>query len=504
MRTQITNSHCSNIFSLAERIKGIKYYKAKRSEFALAVDSLPPEEMWLLSFCVWHCLFNSRLKPIDSTRLHGTPVKDFNKTFLDFVDVLRQYDRVTIHRRMDGELARFLAGAGDLRAFYMSLLDKTFIDGLPMMEAQTLLDVDDITSTEIYRVTELDVQLDELTYPLTMRRIASDTGLTEGTVAKGVSGIMCRNVNKAIVARDMKFSAYPLFALYGFVSNNKFHPVAYFNSWPDYRNYRRSTDVATGDYIKGMSINLNKYLSDNLITRMDDSLVEYVEDPATLRESLIKLVPTVGPKYLLITDKNTPKTGIAKTVKVRIAYGIAERFWVEEGKVLGVKAWLNGVLHNVPHELSSKESSILFAPEEICGQEYSMYYLSIGGTTSLIGKEIRWDTKTWRNYRLRGSSAYIEKCCFCGNALRIPKARGMCKTCENNIPVYFAEGVDTWITPRAHILKSREESCWEPSLLNRCEPMCRGYVVVSNDDGKFMFKSDETVYRNYIERISNL
>ena len=500
MKNKIQEVHVREVCLLVSEVSAIKYQMHKKREFASQVDSLSAPGKWLLSFCYWQCLFNPRFKHVDETAYFGVPYEGsgVNNSFLDFIEVLRQYDRIKITPRRGAELGKFLSGTNLVhREFYLGLIGGTFIDGLPQHEAQQALDIDDIISEEIYAVTELHSSFGTLAYPIALRPISDEAKPVLGGVTKKGTGIYYHG-DKPNVARDVKFSSWPQFCLTGFNICGKFYPTDCFtpDEWVDYSKGRNRAS----SYEDRLD-SLCSFLVHNLITEMDEDAPELLHSEDDLVYALNWMIPKTGPKRILLTDSRSSYTGEARTFDVSTANGVIEKLWIVDGAPKGVEVWFNGSIRHIPYVFEGTEQAILTAHDRLVDQPFRFYRLLINNEEILIGQTILWDAKKWRPKRMKKTRLWIEKCALCGTTSQKHASRGVCKSCEINLRYYFDKhGVGTYIKPSTPMRRSRLATCWHPDLLNACLVAHQGYLVRANSDGYFVFEEHHTTMQNYLKQ----
>lgn len=498
MRDTIKAEHIIEVLALIDEVSAVKYQAHKKREFLIQVEALSAHGKWLLSFCYWHCLFNPRFKHVDETAYFGTPTENSNSSFLDFIGVLRHYDRVKVTPRRAAALGKFISGVDTIyREFYLGLIGGTLINDLPQHEAQQMLDIDDIISEEIYSVTALHSSFGTLTYPIALRSISDESSPVLGGVTKKSTGVWYHG-DKPSIARDVKFSSWPQFSLTGFNVCGKFYPTDCFTptSWADYSR-GRTHPAPYGDRLDLLC----NFLTHNLITEMDDQSPELLHSEDDLEYALRCIIPKTGPTRLLLTDSRSSYTGEARTLDVSTAQGVIDKLWVVDGKPTGLEVWFNGEVRNIPYEFEGTEQAILTAHERLIDQPFRFYRILVNTEEILIGQTILWDAKKWRPKRMKKSRIWIEKCALCGCTDQKHASRGVCKSCEINLRYHFEKhGIEKSIRPSAVMRRSRLASCWSPTLLNACDVTHQGYLVLASKEGNFAFVKNDTTMANYLKQ----
>jgi hypothetical protein len=187
-----------------------------------------------------------------------------------------------------------------------------------------------------------------------------------------------------------------------------------------------------------------------------------------------------------------------KYFDARVAHGVIESMWEENGEALGFNVWFNGSLRKVPYAFYGKDNSLLNYPAAANKHMLRFFYLTVGGEHYHIGKEIDWRTPIWRKNKVKGTSMRVEKCVLCGGTDHAHSCRGMCNSCQILCHYHHTKnGAGVWITPSPHMSKKRLVGCWEPELLNKLKCRHKGYLLKANDKGDWGFFEDEESMRHY-------
>lgn len=489
MIQKITLADVTEVYRFAHRIRELKFHKHKKEAFIVGVSTLSERGCWLLSFACWNCLFNSRFVRINASLFHSIVTRDDNATFQDFIRLLRHYEGAKVTSRREGELTKFLARCSpEHHTFYLSLLDKSFIEHLPMFEVQSHLHIDDITVDEVYAAPLAASAFAGLSYPVAVRALVSDV-MDVVTLSKTPAHLRFQRVEgrarldvPANLRRDAKLCANAHFGMAGVLAaDGKLYPFDF--SIGVLQGYPERVKELTG------------FIRRSLLSGIDDGPIAVAESaadlPAVLRVAAGH-IPT--PTQILFSDESSSVTGKVFCVDSRMALGIIESLWVEDGEAKGFKVWLNGSIHDCIHAFPGKENTLLGRPELLYGEVLQMFYIKLDPTAPpvLIANEVLWDARKWRDKRMRGSSVQIEKCVLCGSTQWPHASRGLCRRCECNLQFWFAKyPPGEWIPETVRKFnESRYLSCWEPAMLNAARCRYKGYLLEARDDGMWRFADD--------------
>ena len=481
----------------------VKYHQGKKKKFLEVVAKLSEEELWLMSFSCWFCIFNPRFISIDESKYYIFPEKETcEATFLDFIEVIQFYNRKKVTPSREGLLASFLMTCDrSAKDFYLSLLSKNYIKGLPLVEVQEVLRLDSISSHDIYgHMRELQTSFSDLKFPVAIVGIPSpDLPLClhsrepHTTLSKVQQGDGWVN-SESHLPVDSVYIKTPRYTLAGYVSTTEnpkrsfFHPIDFFEARKEYIKYLKGEEVTPfADRI----VALRNFQKDNLLTQVSTGYIGFAHAPGEILPEVVAVMQENPNSYVVLVDKNTAATGNAHTVKVRIARGIIHDFWAENGAAKGYQLWFNGELFNCPFSFTGKNNSLLNNITPVKDKLFAFYYLKIGKTKIGVGQEILWGVKPWRAKRLRFSEMRIEKCALCGDSKAVHARRGICHTCECQLYTLFRHhGPNAWIQPAAITKRKRDEGCWESSLLNNVQYSHKGCLLVAREDGSWMFRED--------------
>lgn len=486
---KVTEEDVDRIIELTTELQSIRYIPARKKALASAIEGMAPTEKWLLTLLCWHCLFNSKFKAIDADRLclYEPPSKN-DVTFQDFLEFLRRHKGINISPSREKPLLKLLAGC-DLshRSFYLSLMTKQWINFFPVVEVQTLLDLDSISGEKVYGELEyLKTSFSNLSYPVSLRKVSSKKLTPYLTVKEPLASMLLvgkeykRIKMTEQVKLDLKLSTTPRFVTAGFFDEDTYYPTDYFSSWEECAEYMEGDDAATYSYRLS---NLNSFLDRSILVYSDSTKAILADNEQSMFDAINKLAKE-GTTDILVSDVNSTRTGESYRLVGRSATGI-----IEEVDETSVSLWFNGKLLKCAYKFEGKEQALLASPEVLKNKVMEFYFVNVGNTEYCFGKGIGWHLPRWRERRLRSSKIWIDKCAMCGSTKHKHANRGVCKSCEANLYYYFVRyGVDTWIQPSPQMASKRYLSVWESSILNIVEYKYKETTLESREDGCWRFK----------------
>lgn len=500
-----TEQDIREVQGLVAAVAAAKYPRHKKDKFTELVQGLTDNQRTLTAFLCWFCLSNTRFHKIETSRYHFLPEADSNAaTMEDFITMVKYYERSKITISREAELCKFLAKCDSFhKDFFLLVMSHGFTVGLPMAEVQAELDLDQFSTEELYsHATALRTKFADLEYPVFVRPVPA-TDLRLVLLAKEPHSIRMYNVLEggyletgpptADLLRDVKCATTSRFSMLGYLaSDGVLYPVAIFSSLQEYKG-----SIVSGATAQHMDIAW--YFQSNMVTYIDDSNVSYIID-GEAAYPIKSVVGTTAATKLLVYDGSVVRNTPQHYVEARIAHGVVEELWVEDGVAEGLTVWFNGELRKCSYDFTGNNNAMLGSIDLMNNKPIAFYYVTMGaGITYLIGKELKWRDKAWRTSRLRGSDIWIEKCVFCGSVSRPHDSRGMCRVCYHSLFHHFSKcDKDVWMPSSPQKLKDRQATCWEPSLLNAVNYQHQGYVVKAKGD-KWGFFSDDEAMSKYLE-----
>jgi len=494
---KVTEKAVLETIEFTDRVKSIKYVPARKKEFVELLATLSEESKWLLTFSCWHCLFNTKFRAVEEDRFVPVkPTEENQVTFSDFLVYLKRHEDLNITQSRELPTMRLLAKCDSAhRSFYKSLITKSFINLLPIIEVQEYLDLDSVTKEQVYGELEyLKTGIGDLSYPISVRLTPEDD-VRPCIVIKEASysslltvGLDAKSITKPDwLVRDIKLANTPMFAIGGFISATTFYPTDYFRNSEELGEYFENSDM-THRYEDRADL-LNLFIRQNLgISTWAAKCKAIVSEEylmPTIEAALIEGEPS---DYLLVTDSNTTRTGNAYRIPCKLTKGIIEDLWVEDEQAKGFLVSFNGSLIKCSYKFVGKEQSILSTKEVAVGAVISFYVVEFNGT-HFIGNSILWKHPRWKPKRLQGKEQWVEKCVLCGSTRVRHSCAGMCASCETNLPYYLKRyGVGVWIKPSAQMITKRKENCWSSDLLNSVEFKFKGMSVVADEEGRWKFE----------------
>lgn len=494
---KVTEKEVQEVMDFTLRMKEIRYIPKRKTAFAEQVSDMSDTTKWLLAFCCWQCLFNTRYRGFSEERVVGVPTAQVNEaTFDTFINYLRSHENKTITPSREVPTIKFLMKCDKPhRDFYLSLMNKSWILTFPVLDVQEHLDIDSISKEQVYGEIEyLRTGFSGLTYPASARvvpkvamepffliREASYSSL----LRRGPAGL--ERIDKpSWVDTEIDLSTTPRFVLAGFMSKNQLFPVDYFNSWEDALEHLKGNSSVT--YEERIQ-SLNDYLSRSMLVNTSGAASYVFNSSESLEEALSPLLKGFSSGDILITDASTSKSGDAYRVEFNLAKGIIEDIWADEGYAKGFLVWFNGSLINCTYRFVGKEQALLAAKDAIKGRVLNFHTVKLNNTVCYIGSGVLWQQRRWRHKKLRGSDTWIEKCILCGDTRIKHSNNGMCVSCESNLSYYLKKaGPDAWISPSRQMNNKRKANLWNPSLLNLAKYVHKGLLLEADAEGKWRFK----------------
>jgi hypothetical protein len=299
------------------------------------------------------------------------------------------------------------------------------------------------------------------------------------------------------VKRDLELISDPRFVLDYVKGGDTYYPIDMFDSLREANAYHNGKSVP---HFMLRAARLGKFVYEHLLTTISRKPAVVIHSIDELSDALMRVVP--GPKHatVLFSDSNSARSGVVEKAECRLTWGTVESVWGEGGKGKGFNVWFNGELRQCPYSFVGNEHSLLHNKTLAFKKKISFYLFAHNGIEQLIGKCIEWDEKPWRAMRLRGKKAFVEKCALCGDTRWVHANRGLCKSCECNLPLWFSRyGPDKWLHNIARMDEKRQASCWSPTLLALVDARFRGHKLVARDDGAWMFKPDEQALELYAQ-----
>ena len=497
---KITDADISKVMYVTSVMHEVRYMPARKSAFTDIVSELNASELWLLSFFAWFCLWNSKFRSIDPSRYHYVPVADENNaTFDSFLKLIRRYEDVNITRSREAALVRFISACDKPhRDLFLDVLSKDWIKIFPMLEVQTLLSIDDISSDIVYGDIEyIKTSFSELSYPVAIRAIPEGAS-TICVVSKEPSycAVKYRDDYELKPAKlteeiklDMGISINPRYTIAGVSDGHNIYPFDFFNSWAECNKYLSKEEIETPYPIR--VYNILNFTKRNLTINVDSSPIVVIRDEDDLRDALIKVVGSMKLSELLISDAQSLATGKVFRVTCRVSLCKIDSIWLENDEPMGFIAWFNGERIKCIYSFDEKENAILSNLSIIKGLLMDMYYIVIGEKDYFIGKSLLWGAQGWRTRKLRGTDIEILGCALCGDVRWSHANRGICKSCESNMPYYFNKyGPNVWIEPSLQMKRKRWRSSWKYSVLNKVGYKHKGTILEAKESGEWMFKKE--------------
>jgi hypothetical protein len=524
MLPDITEEHIQEVIAAHTELSETVYWKEKRKRFSFLVPGLSEEATWLLTFSVWFCVFNFRFNKVDESRFYNMPPQGVNKVaFTDFLKVIQHYNRLNITLRREKPLVEFLLRCDKSHYdFYMALMSKSFIKVLPLTEVQKVLDLDSIEVGDVYGPIQLlKTDFTDLEYPVAITSLATPVAPLSVSV-KEASRYRSFQLQEGkftkvpdAIFKDRPYINTPIYTLVGYadilqacrnkqvVETQLFYPVDYFDSLKQYHSHLRDLKVPVPPFPERVG-KLRKFLKDNYLTQIKSSYVGFAEKSSELLPEILKVVEDNEETYVVLSDKNTSKTGIAFAVDVRTTQGIIEDYWIAGGEALGFRVWFNGHLFNCTYNFSGRNSALLNNIHNTRNKPLKFVYIKVGEHLIGIGKEILWHTLPWRPRRRRFSAIRFEKCVLCGSADNAHTTQGLCAPCEINLRYHFARHeIGEWIEASRGMIIKRRRECWEPQMLNAAGVHFQGTYLEAREDGSWRFVEDAARKEKYLEWKAN-
>jgi hypothetical protein len=280
---------------------------------------------------------------------------------------------------------------------------------------------------------------------------------------------------------EAEASPTPAYALVALYDGATLYPIDYFNCVEEMLELPRAYELRLWD--------LNSHLARSLPLSTDCSPVVTVLSGDTLAERLVEIGFTGQDTSILINDSNSWIDGTYVRVPVTLASGVIDSIWSDD-LVRGFKVWFNGKLCNCTYPFYGKDSAILGYPASVKGRVMSFFYLENSGEEYLIGSAIEWAQKRWRPRKLRGTEIMLNGCAMCGSTKWSHANRGLCKSCEANLPYYFQNNSDgNWIAPSPQRSKKRLKVSWRAELLNVVQYKHKGCTLEARADGCWRFNN---------------
>lgn len=496
------------VYDFRNSVAGTNYHKHKRELFLSGLNSMSPDATELLTFCCWHCLFNIRITPVDASKYFVVPeAPEGNPEFGQFLEVLKFYNRKPVRPKNEKFLIEFLARCSRYNQdFYLSLLSKSFIKNLPLVDVQLELDLNGVDPGEIYgTVSRITTSFSDLQFPVVISAVDSEEFALCCHLKRSTSGGSFSYQHELghyvkipkLLNTDSKFIITPKYTVVGYSgepirgAKDVFHPIDFFESPKEFHNYRKELGERP---LADRVASLRGFQADNYLRQISHQYVGYAETEEEVLSEVMKVMRGSPYHKAIISDGDTAKTGKAFVVRVSTTVGIIEDFYVVDGKALGFRIWFNGELFSVAFDFTGRNNALLRDIKITQGKLIEFLYLHMGSNSVGVGIQVLWDAKLWRPNRMKRRGIRIEKCVVCGGTNNPHADRGVCKTCERNMYRIFKQfGPDTWMMPRKYTREKRRASCWEPKIMNIVQYKHQGHLLEAREDGCWRFKTIEGV-----------
>lgn len=520
----VTSEHIQELSKLQGALKQIKYWKDRHNQFFSQAETLSEEGRWLLTFSVWFCEVNTRFNSIVESKYYTLEPKQTNEsTFVDFIKLVQRYNRKYVTEGTEVHINRFLSLCDRSHFdFYLSLLSKNFTRTLPIPEVYNLLDMGCIDIQEIYGSIEmLHTSFSELSYPVSIMCIPDpDYRLSVFAREPKRTYSFFQNEGKLqytkdIMTIDATFINTPRYTIVGYTDVRKIKhrrkteemitliPLDYFDTFDEFRVYNKERRKGEVTEYKQRMINLKKFLDSNYTRQIHRTPMGFAETAEELTRQVFDLYPNEGSGYMVITDKDTARTGKSFAVPVMNTYGIIEDLWVDQGVARGFNVWFNGKLIQCPFPFTGANTTLLNSIDLVHQKMIEFTYIQLGDTPIYIGKRIDWEKIRWKNYRHKARIC-IEKCALCGGTESPHRRQGLCKACEMNIRTYYAKyGVDTWIPQTPKQRYKRFRSGWSYDMPMNIGLIFRDTFIEAREDGAWRFRWDAKRSEGYLKYLES-
>lgn len=451
------------------------------------------------------------------------PSTENKTTFKEFIGLLVQYDMRTIRSKNEVNLIRFLSRCDKVHYdFYLSLISKTFLERVPTQEAWDTLDLIPIDIHELYGcLDELVTDFAELTYPILVTRMGLEKYqlcVRSKEAEKTFSYYQHKNKFikvKNLLPVDDSYINTQRFTLVGFgnispliistrktVKVMKIFPIDYFSTRREYLKYLKNSRGSTHtDFVERVG-KLDKFLAANYTRQIQHAEHQLVYNVEELEKVLYAMSGSHSDNCtIVLSDKDTARTGQAFYVPVVNTFGIIDEIWMDIDTPKGFEVWFNGELLKLPYDFTGKNTTLLNHRNYVNGKVIELTHIRLGKTIIHKPGEILWDKPKWRLNRHKGY-IHVEKCALCGGVESPHRRQGICKACEFNIRTYYANyGVDTWIKQTKHQRAKRLNTGWHYLMPERLGLVFRDSYIVARENGDWMFRWDEERaegYRRYL------
>lgn len=520
----IKEDDIKEIVKIQSELVPIRYWRDRQEHFSRRVRELEESTKSLLTFCVWFTMHNIRFKPVLASRYYTIKPSTVNEVdFIDFIKLIHKYNRKVVTATNEIHIIRFLQLCDQQHfEFYLSLISKDFTSTIPTTEVHNLLDLGIIDAEDIYgRIELLQTSFSELSYPVAVMLMQDpDYSLVVHAKEPRRTFSFYQNSGKMrattdFLTTDKGFINTPRYTLVGYSNPRRIqhrrktedildiYPIDYFDTFLEFRRYRRGSRKKPAVPFKERMLKLKQFLANNYTRQIHKEEIGIAETEKELVHRILELCPDKGAGYLVVTDKDTARTGKAHAIPVVSTYGIIQDIWVDEGVVKGFNLWFNGRLIQCPFEFKGANNSLLNNPELVHQKMLEVTSIRVGDNQIILGKEIQWEKVSWKPYRHKGIIC-VEKCAMCGGIETPHKRQGICNSCEASFKYYYSvHGTDVWIKETPSIRNKRLNSGWCPEMLTNINVQFKDAYVEARTDGSWRFRYDKERaerYQKFMER----
>jgi len=524
----------AELLAVTNSIKAIKSHKEKKEFVTVTVPNLRPEVSYLFSVFLYHSLFNSRWAVIDISNYFTVRKKNANEsTAEDFIKLLRAYDRKKPRLRKDSKLFKFLQLCDKpYFDFYASLLEKKFHEGLPLTECQELLNLEEVSLSDIYDPEEkVRENLEALTFPVAITRV--DHIEAEFVIfVKRTDAVYCyKIVNGQLkttwgalynIRSTSTIFDQPVYAVAGIrvkiddpnfagrrkattAIRNKKRNTTYYKFIP-MDLFKDRTEIEA--YINGEEVtpfierykNLQEFLDYSFVFGSSDDYVGFANSEQDLQEEVTKLLGKNKQGYLVFYDENSVRTMTVSAKKCATVETVIDSLWVEGEEVKGFIVWHNAEMHKVALDLPSKHKGLLKNPQALKTRVLDCIYFRVNDKCFYFPVQFNFNSKFWGSTR---AGVYLTCCCVCGGTEYKHDGNGICTSCLMNMYNIFRRvGPNNWHNETRNQQKKRSKVGWHHSILDNAKVRFQGYRLKGRVDGAIMYVPDEEAQAKYEHEIS--
>lgn len=514
-----TDEQIRTVWDLLSRYRDDMGTFGVRERLIQGTEQLGERESYLLSFIrFFRGTDNAKWRRIDESVWWAVPPAPYQKaTFGDFINVIRFYQRKKITVDNEKLLVQFLTGCTEYyQEFYLAIITKaTWMNQLfSYAVLGAIVDVRKIKPEAIFgKPVPLTMTFGELAFPLcVMPCPPKDMSLC--VISKVKTGNVLHVYKLPYKKGDKPFTtvgkkgthlfAMESFAVVGYYDEErgKVYGFDLHRSLGSYRVWSRS-GKSVFDYPE--RIQRLKLLTERSLQSI------LVDSPRELAIDTLELVTAVGSAlkrsdsgFILLTrEYDTPIRYQAVKCK-----GLIDSIWTEDGVAKGLRVWHNARVLTCQFDFSGKYNALLFNSESIRGRVVDMYLFDDSSITAAAVHSVNLEEKPYTTEDIEfsdGTKGLIEKCIYCARSNIEHKARGVCNnTWMNWCRIFGSNGPDNWFSPTPTVRERRRATGWSPDLVNKVRYSYKGYVIVANEQGQLMFKSDPEEMAAYKEQIAQI